>query len=381
MDPLEDPTKWPVATRGYKAFRPERKPETLSLRTSKKQEDNPLATYKGRTLAGEFARARVTTLLDAPETPSPLTFEMIGSEPKKENEPLAWKRASEDWNTGEQEENSDETEDSNLEVVDNLDSLFELIWVDYKVEKEKRKRIMRTQTIEVIDNYLRNTGKKVDREKYHEMISATAEGMTKRYIERQQAKGLRPSTSLSSYVLNEKIATYPMRDIEEQTSEQCANQTSDVYIIPPAGAKIFSSDSRTGLRSEATTSGMAQLFFRPYPPELEDRVNIQRMCDEDIALRGRSIYPDQGILIIDGIPTPREEIMRSGTALTQVKEEPMEEAEGRSTSSSPFSLPIQEKSQAPLSQPTFLGRLTNKTDPLLGMNTPTATNNNVPKGH
>ncbi len=67
--------------------------------------------------------------------------------------------------------------------------------------------------------------------------------------------------------------------------------------------------------------------------------------------------------------------------LTQVKEEPMEEAEGRSTGSSPFPLPIRGKSQAPLSQPTFPGRLTNRTDPLLGMNTPTTTSNNMPKGH
>ncbi len=60
MDPPEDPTKWLVAMRGYKAFRPERKPEMLSLRTSQKQEDNPLATYEGEMLAGEFARAHMS---------------------------------------------------------------------------------------------------------------------------------------------------------------------------------------------------------------------------------------------------------------------------------------------------------------------------------
>ncbi len=160
--------------------------------------------------------------------------------------------------TGEQEENDNQTEDSDPEVVDDLDTLFKLIWVEYRVEKEKRKRIMKSRTIEMVDNYLRNTGKKVDREKYHKMISVPAEGMTKRYIERQQAKGSRPSTSLSLYVLNEEIATYPMRDIEEQMSERHANQTSDVHIIPLAGARI--SSSRTGSRSEATTSGMVQPF-------------------------------------------------------------------------------------------------------------------------
>ncbi len=121
MDPPEDSTKWPAATRGYKAFRSERKPETLLFRISQKQEDNPLATYEGGTLAGKFAKACVTTLLDAPETLSPLTFKMIGSDPKEEDEPLAWERASEDWNTGEQEENDNQTEDSDLEVVDDLE--------------------------------------------------------------------------------------------------------------------------------------------------------------------------------------------------------------------------------------------------------------------
>jgi hypothetical protein len=89
MDPPEDSTKWLMATKGYKAFRPEKRPETLSLGTSQKQEDNPVTTYKGGMLAGELARVRMATLLDAPETLSPLTFEIIGSEPKEEDELLA----------------------------------------------------------------------------------------------------------------------------------------------------------------------------------------------------------------------------------------------------------------------------------------------------
>ena len=184
MDPPEDHTKRPTAMRGYKAFRPEKKPEMLSLGTSQKQEDSPPAMHEGGTLASKFTRA---TLLDAPETPSPLKFEMVGSEPKEEDEPLARRRVSEDWNTG--EENNDETEDSDPEVVDDLDMLFESIWIDHRIEKKKRREIMRSRTIEVVGNYLRTTGKTVGREKYHEMIYATAEGMTKRYIERQQAKG------------------------------------------------------------------------------------------------------------------------------------------------------------------------------------------------
>jgi len=64
------------------------------------------------------------------------------------------------------------------------------------------------------------------------------------------------------------------------------------------------------------------------------------MRDKGIALRGRSIYPDQGILIINGIPTPREEIYRSRPVLAQVKEEPMEEVEARSAGGSPFPPPI-----------------------------------------
>ena len=94
---------------------------------------------------------------------------------------------SEDWNA--EEENNDDTEDSNLEVEDDLDTLFESVWIQYEVEKEKRQKIMRSRTIEVVRNYLQTTGNQVSKEKYHQMISATAEGMTKRYIERQQAKG------------------------------------------------------------------------------------------------------------------------------------------------------------------------------------------------
>ena len=104
------------------------------------------------------------------------------------------------------------------------------------------------------------------------MLRVTANGITKRYKERQQAKGSRASTSLSSYVLDEERAIYPIAGTREQTPEQRLDQTLDVHIIPPVGAKALS--SRAGSRSEATTSGMVQPFRRPYPPELEDRVNI-----------------------------------------------------------------------------------------------------------
>jgi len=73
--------------------------------------------------------------------------------------------------------------------------------------------------------------------------------------------------------------------------------------------------------------------------------------------------------------------MKAGTVLTQIKEEPMEEMEGRGIGSSPFPLPFRGKSQVPLSQPTFPGKLTNKTDPLIETNIPNTTSNSAPKEH
>jgi len=115
------------------------------------------------------------------------------------------------------------------------------------------------RTIEMVDKFLKSTEKeKPGKEKYHHMLRVTANGITKRYREHQQAKGSRASMSLSSYVLDEERALNSLTNTREQTPKQCLDQMLNVHIIPPAGAKT--SSSCAGSKSEATTTGMAQPF-------------------------------------------------------------------------------------------------------------------------
>ena len=89
-------------------------------------------------------------------------------------------------------------------------------------------------------------------------------------------------------------------------------------------------------------------------------------------------------MCVDSVRNPwgsvkTSEITRSRTVLTQVKEEPMGEAEGGFMSGNLFPPPLRGKSQAPLSQPTFPGRLPGNTDPLLGMVLCTVTQVQLPR--
>jgi hypothetical protein len=88
-----------------------------------------------------------------------------------------------------------------------VSSLFEPIWAQYDVKKEKRKRVIMDRTIEMVDKYLLSTGKKnVDKEKYHHLLRVMADGVTRRYKEHQQAKSSMTPTSLPLDALNEDMA-------------------------------------------------------------------------------------------------------------------------------------------------------------------------------
>jgi len=133
-----------------------------------------------------------------------------------------------------------------------LSSLFEPIWAQHNVKKEKRKRIMRDCTIEVVGNYLRVTGKNVEREMYHDMLRATADGMTRRYKERQQAKSSMTPTSLPSDALNKETVAMTHHGSTPQTSPLPGDSLPSMEIpkwsnvtlsLPKCGLHVFNISS------------------------------------------------------------------------------------------------------------------------------------------
>ena len=63
------------------------------------------------------------------------------------------------WDT-EEEVEVEGADDSDPECEDNLNDLFKMIWAEYGVEKEKRKRVIMDWTMEMVDKFLQSTGKK-----------------------------------------------------------------------------------------------------------------------------------------------------------------------------------------------------------------------------
>jgi hypothetical protein len=202
MDPPGGPSTWPTPVKGFTPFRM----------------DKPTATQKRESLAEEMDRVPKGPTRDSPETPSPMAFEMLENEPREESEPSTRDKIPEKWDTEEEVEVED-ADDSDPECEDDLNDFFETIWAEYGVEKEKRKRVIMDRTMEMVDKFLQSTGKEnLGKEKYHHMLRVTANGITKRYKECQQAKGSRASMSLSSYILDGERAIYLLAGTREQHS-------------------------------------------------------------------------------------------------------------------------------------------------------------------
>ena len=164
---------------------------------------------------------------------------------------------------------------ADMTQIHKLSSLFEPIWARYEVKKEKRKRTMMDCTIEVVDNYLRSTEKNVEGEKYHDMLRATADGMTRRYKERQQAKSSMSPTSLPSDALNKETAMThhgstpqtPSLSRDPLPSTDIQKWSNVTLSLPKRGLHVFNIPSELKVDQPQFAVGKDCRWFKYDPPD------------------------------------------------------------------------------------------------------------------